>query len=242
MGMPFGDITFYGPTTEGIGTKEYWNEISLQNFICDLYKHYMNGYKPTNVTRVCMSPFYHEIWDRTWKNGSLISVAPYFNYEEFNKFDRENKLKYALEVIHVTMINLSEEYSWDKSVFENAYRQILQNDFKFEIEFPIKYSRDKKTQAGIFVKKTELTASIFINSRSDGESTQIKLFDKKNWGTYDSSHWICKHSKWFDNDKFGIYFKPKNWRVWYSFKDKSVTFELDDIQSMENNVAEVFIL
>ena len=42
--------------------------------------------------------------------------------------------------------------------------------------------------------------------------------------------------------KFGIYYKPKNWKVWYSFKDESVTFEFNEIQSKENNVAEVFIL
>jgi len=46
MGTPFSDITLYTPTSNNVGTPEYIEQVSLQNFVSDLYVQNMNGYKP----------------------------------------------------------------------------------------------------------------------------------------------------------------------------------------------------
>jgi len=46
MGRPFSDITLYTPGPYSVGTPEYIEEVSLQNYVSDLYVQKMYGYKP----------------------------------------------------------------------------------------------------------------------------------------------------------------------------------------------------
>ena len=124
MGRPFSDITLYTPTPYAIGTPEYWEDTSLINFVSDLYVQKMNGYKPPKTTRITIQPFYYGIWDRTWKNGSIVAIASYYRYDEYAALDKKGKYKYILDIIQVSTLQLSEEYHWDKIVFENAYKEV----------------------------------------------------------------------------------------------------------------------
>src|ERR1044072_9014044 len=121
MGAPFSDITLYTPTPYAVGTPEYLEETSLINFVSDLYVHEMNGYKPPKTSRITIQPAYHDIWNRTWKNGSIIHIAPFFSLDHYTRLDRKRKYKYTLDLIQSATLPLSEEYGWDKTVFENAY-------------------------------------------------------------------------------------------------------------------------
>ena len=82
MGAPFSDITLYTPTPYTVGTPEHWEETSLINFVSDLYVQNMNGYKPPKTSRITIQPAYHDIWNKTCKNGSIIAIAPYFSHDE----------------------------------------------------------------------------------------------------------------------------------------------------------------
>ena len=62
MGVPFSDITLYNPTVNTVGTLEYIEQVSLQNFVSDLYVQNMNGYKPPKTSRITIQPAFHEIW------------------------------------------------------------------------------------------------------------------------------------------------------------------------------------
>ena len=240
MGTPFSDITLYAPTPHTVGSNQYIEETALKNYICDLYGICMHGYKPPNTTRVSIQPSFYNIWAKTWRDGSLISVAAYFNYDEYSKLSTKDKYKYILEIVHGTMLKLSLEYKWDKRVFEKAYHEILENDFTFKIDYPKKQSRDKQKHANIVLTKTEMTTTISILLENSGEISLIKLFDKKNWWWYDSTYKLAKYSKWFDNDRFGLFYKPKNWGVWHSIKDNKIVFEKEGILSDRNNVGDVF--
>jgi hypothetical protein len=240
MGRPFGDITLYSQTPHSVGTQEYNEETSLQNYICDLYCVCMHGYKPPNTTRVCIQTAYNNIWDRTWKNGSLVSAAAYFNYDDYSKLTTYGKYNYILVIIHQTMLQLSSEYNWDKLVFEKAYNEIIANNFSFKIEYPIKLSKDKKKLANIVLSKTETKTIVNISFEYGGQSSSIMLFEKKNWWWYDAAYKLAKGSKWFDDDRFGLSYKPYAWSVWYSIKDNEVTFEKDGVLSNQSNIEKVF--
>ena len=71
MGAPFSDITLYTQTSNSVGTPEYIEQVSLQNFVSDLYVQNMNGYKPPKTSRITIQTAFHDIWNRTWKNGSM---------------------------------------------------------------------------------------------------------------------------------------------------------------------------
>jgi hypothetical protein len=125
MGARFTDITLYTPTSFTVGTPEYIEETSLINHVSEMYVRNMNGYKPPKTTRITIQPYYHEVWDQPWWHGSVLAIAPFFNYEEFSSFDKFGKQKYILEIIQVATIQLSEGYQWDKAIFESAYEKTL---------------------------------------------------------------------------------------------------------------------
>lgn len=85
----------------------------------------MNGYKPPKTSRITIQPAYHEIWNRTWRNGSIVSIAPFFSHEEFSSLDKPGKYKYILDLIQTATTQLCDEYQWDKMIFKNAYKKTL---------------------------------------------------------------------------------------------------------------------
>ena len=229
MRPPFSDISLYLPTPHTVGTPEYYEQVSLENFVSDLYVQKMNGYKPPKTSRITIQPVFHDTWNRTWKNGSVIATAPYFSYEEYSLLDKKGKYKHILDLIQSATIPLSDEYGWDKTVFEAAYKQILDSDFRFKIDYPPKRSRDKKKAAKLTIEKTETVTSVYVNIEKDSSSITRKLFDKKNAWWYDCVYILARHNKWFDTDRFGIGYNKGKIDLWYSLeKDKVELFENDN--------------
>ena len=93
MGAPFSDITLYTQTSGAVGTPEYIEQVSLQNFVCDLYVQNMNGYKPPKTSRITIQPAFHDIWNRTWTTGSIVAIAPFFSHDTYSSLDKKGKLK-----------------------------------------------------------------------------------------------------------------------------------------------------
>lgn len=227
MGAPFSDITLFTPTPYKNNTPEYWEDTSLKNYVSDLYVQKMNGYKPPKTTRITIQPAYHGIWDRTWKNGSIISIAPFYCHEEYVLLDKKSKYKYILDVIQIATLQLSEEYNWDKSVFEKAYKEIIESDFQFKVEYPAKISRDKRKIGQVIIEKTEYVTTLNLLFKLNGEIRKIKLFENRNWFWYDVAYEIAKNSKWLDNDTFGVFSKKTDKYGYYSLVDDVITGKLD---------------
>jgi hypothetical protein len=240
MGASFSDITLYTPTPYKNDTPEYWGETSLKNFICDLYVQKMYGYKPPQATRVTLQSAYYNIWDRTWKNGSVFSIAPLFEREKYEAMNKREKYHYILDIVHRSMLQLSEEYKWDKEVFERAYSQIIDCDFSFVIDYPTKTAKDKKKQGKLVIEKTESTTTMYAFIQTDNRSIKRKLFDKQNWFRYDRAYQIAKHNKWLDNNRFGVQMKDLNFSVWYSLNDDRVLFEVNGEVKEEYDLKRMF--
>ncbi len=222
MGAPFTDITLYCPTPFKVGTPEFKEEVSLINFVSDFYVQNMNGYKPPKTSRITIQPAYHEIWKKTRKNGSIVAIAPFFNHDEFSILNKQDKYKYILDIIQRSTIQLCEEYEWDRTVFEKAYKKTLDSKFNFRIEYPSKQSRDRKKKGVFIITKTEQVTSAYIEIYVNGSTLTKKLFDKQNSYWYDCIYYLAKHNKWFDNDRFGIGFGKQNIDIWYSVKNNEV--------------------
>jgi hypothetical protein len=226
MGAPFSDITLYTPTINTVGTPEYIEQVSLQNFVSDLYVQNLNGYKPPKTTRITIQPAFHNIWDRSWKDGSIVAIAPFFSLDTYASLDKKGKYKNTLDLIQSATLPLSDEYGWDRTVFEKAYRQVLESDFVFRIASISKQARDKKKVATLIIEKTETITSVYVNIQTEKTSVTRKLFDKKNQWWYDCIYILARHTKWFDKEKFGIGYGKGKINVWYSLEnDEVVLFE-----------------
>jgi hypothetical protein len=227
MGAPFSDITLYTPTPHKVGTPEFIEETSLQNFVSDLYVQKMYGYKPPKTSRITIQPAYHNVWNRTWKIGSIVAIAPFYNHDEYLSFDTKGKYKYILDIIQVATLQLSEEYHWDKSVFEKAYKDILENDFKFKVIYPPKMSRDKKKLGQVVIEKTERITVMNLLFTIGNETKTVKLFENTNWFWYDIAYKLAKNSKWLDNNSFGVSLKNNEKFGYYSLLDDVIIGKLD---------------
>jgi hypothetical protein len=192
----------------------------------------MNGYKPPKTSRITIQPAYHDIWNRTWKTGSIVAIAPYFSHDEFSSLDKSEKHKYILDLIQTATTQLSDEYQWDRKVFENAYKKTLDSNFNFRIEYPTKQSKDRKKSAAFVVAKTETITSAYVDININGINTTIKLFDKRNSWWYDCVYYLARHNKWFDNDRFGIAYGKSKIDIWYSISENSVDL-YDDGQKVK---------
>jgi hypothetical protein len=136
---------------------------------------------------------------------------------------KKGKYKYILDLIEKATLQLSDEYKWDKSVFENAYKEVIENDFTFKIDYPRKMYRDKKKSANMIIEKNEIVTSIYLNIPVDDSKFKVKLLDKKNVWWYDCVYQLAKKTKWFDSDRFGVSLRKEKINMSYSIKEKTVS-------------------
>ena len=122
---------------------------------------------------------------------------------------------------------MSDEYGWDKTVFENAYNKVLESNFIFKIECPPKQSRDRKKIANLIIEKTETVTSVYVKMQTGNSSITKKLFDKKNQWWHDCVYLLARQNKWFDSDRFGVAYGKGKIEIWYSL-------EKNDVELYEN--------
>jgi hypothetical protein len=240
MGRPFSDITLYIPTPYSKETPQYLEETSLHNFVSDLYVVKMHGYKPPRATRICIQPGYFGIWDRTWKNGSIFSIACEFLRDRYESLDKQGKYRYILDIIQEAMIQLSNEHHWDNSIFERAYQEVIDCDFIFSIDFPTKMSRDRRKDANIRIQKTETRTFAYAIIKTASSTMKIKLFEKRNNYWYDCIYPLARHSKWIDSDKFGIFFSKGMVETFYSIEEDKVYLLQSGVPVHEIEFAKLF--
>jgi len=227
MGRRFSDITLYTPSPHAVGTPEYWEETALQNFVSDLYVQKNNGYKPPNTTRINIQPAYHGVWNRTWKDGSLVDIAPFYSHDEYSSLDKKGKYKYILNLIQTATLQLSDEYKWDRSVFEKAYKEVINCEFEFRVDYPKKMSRDRKKVGQVVIEKTEKVTTLNLLFTIGSDMKKVTLFENRNWFWYDIAYELAKNSKWLDNNTFGVYSKKIDRFGYYSLLDDVVIGKLD---------------
>ena len=242
MGATFSDISLYTPIPFEAGTPEYLEITSLENFISDLYVQSMKGYKPVGATRITIQPAFHGIWKKPQKLASIISVAPYYNYEEYARLEKKEKYKYVLDLIQNAILQASEEFNWDRSIFERAYENIIATDFKFQINYPSKQSRDKKKSGHLSIEKTETATYVYVNIIKEGHTIKQLLFAKKNSWCYDCVYILLKYSKWLDSDKFGIAYRKNRIVVWFSLEQNKIAFIEKGIEVESINFTNHFLL
>ncbi|MBL7869462.1 MAG: hypothetical protein JNM71_15710 [Flavobacterium lindanitolerans] len=201
----------------------------------------MKGYKPPKTSRITIQPAFYGIWNRTWKNGSIVAIAPYFSHEKFTSLDKFAKYRYVLDLIQTATTQLSDEYHWNRDVFENAYNKTLASNFNFRIEYPSKQSKDR-IKSGVFViEKTETVTSAYAEIHINDNITTKKLFDKKNAWWYDCVYFLARHNKWFDNNKFGIEIRKGKVDIWYSLNNNVVELYEDGQQVTDIDFGKYFL-
>lgn len=207
MGHPLDDICIY---YRGSVIKTPPEDLSFSfkaNYIADFYHQMLFGYKPPKTARICISIFKEKPDLKPSYNGSICHTYEVIDEEQYLAFKEKDQLKYLLDLVHNSCIELTQIFQWDISVFERAYQEIISRDFIFSISYPAKKSRNKKVQAQVIVDKTPETSSLSLKIINQDRGQKILLFNKENCYWYDIIYDLAKEAKWKDNDSFGIFTK-----------------------------------
>jgi hypothetical protein len=220
MGAILSDITIYYNGSQIKDAPEDWEFRRTLNFIADFYHNNLNGYKPIKTSRICIFFGTIKYLNKPGYFGSICSYYTIFDENKYLRLRKKEQYIYVLELLHTTIMEISIHLGWDNEIFESSYRQIIQNDFKFEKLYQEKISRDKKKIVQVKLTKTEDKSIITIINKSNNLSLNYILVEKKNWFWYDIIYSYAKNCKWLDNDSFGI--KDGNDKCYYSFSQNKV--------------------
>lgn len=220
MGAPLYDITIYyngNVIKDAPQDLNFWRKV---NYIADFYHDRLNGYKPKKTGRICIHLGPTKNWDKPFYFGSICSYNNVIDENKYLSLSKMEKYKYILDILHSTVIEIADIYDWDKSVFNNAYKHMLESGFKFEKYYPEKKSKDRKQIGQIILVKTEEKATLFVSIWTGDATTKKVLLEKINWYWFDSTYNFAKSCKWLDNSSFGLY---KNGKNCYFSTDQNIT-------------------
>jgi hypothetical protein len=225
MGAPLYDITVYYDGTAIKDAPEDSEFRTTVNFICDFYHQLLRGYKPPNTSRICIhlnpiqsfTPGYF---------GSICSIPSTIDEHKFNRLNKQGQLEYLLHIVHEACLKAAGIFGWEKSVFENANKELRYLKFIFSFSYPTKLSRDRKKAAHVLIEKTLTTSCLSVIITNGENKEKVKLISKRNWFWYDSIYEFAKGAKWLDNTTFGVASKRRNKHAYYSITDKVVIGDL----------------
>lgn len=199
MSHKLDDITlYYYP--EGEAAKKFTLK---QNVVSDLYVQYLNGFKPPKTSRISV-----ELTDKNQIRGyfgSILTVDAQFDKDNFWKLSDKKQNEAILETVHHVALLCADKYEWDKKVFNEAYRKVLQTDFKYKIEGKKKSSRDRTHKAAVQIEKDETctTISAVFYDQSDNKLKTVELLRSFQHIMFYGG--IVKDYKWFSNSEFGLF-------------------------------------
>lgn len=227
---PLDDITVYYYGSKIKDAPEDWTFRNTINYISDYYHNSLEGYKPPKTGRICISIEDEITTLEPNYFGAICTVYTTMNEETYLKLNKPEQYKYLLDLIHDVLLRTAGQLNWNKTVFESAYRKVMNSNFQFERAYDQKKSRDQKKIATAILHKTEDRAIIKVKIEADGTVNEVTILDKKNWFWYDSSYKIAKACKWIDKDTFGYSPKNSDKYAFYSLERKEVetNMQLDD--------------
>ena len=240
MPAPFNDIIFSFPPAKGQPPER--NALHAANFICDLYRQAMQGYKPRACTRIALVANESKVEHEPRKVGQLVATKIYFDQRVYDSLSQLPQYKYLLSIIHEQLMQLSARYEWDKLVFERAYAQVLDDEFNYRVNHSPILSKNRMMAGFISIEKTERLSAVFANINKGSMFFRAKLLEKKNDFAQDCVHVLARHAQWFDNDRFGLRYDKAALAVWYSLRSREVTLNLDDMPAKQFNFTKHFWL
>jgi hypothetical protein len=226
---PFTDITVYfnqNLIDNTLDTRYFQFKL---NYLMDFYHRNLNGYKPPKTSRISIELVDSMEKENQFYFGSILRIYLYFNLDKYLKTDKDNQLKYLLDLSHNSLIETAIKNNWEINKFKNSYDLIINSKFNFNKQFDLKSSKDKKTNGQAIITKTITESKLTIRLTKETSSKLIDLMTKANTYWFDSIYAIASNCKWIDNDKFG--YKPKHSLIYsyYSITDDKVISNLDII-------------
>lgn len=227
---PFRDITIYysdrkTPNFDSLNNPNHFRQ--TVNFICDFYHQLLNGYKPSKTSRLCIH-FTQQVSDFLGKPtyfGSICSIWCYFEEEKYLSVSGNARLKYLLDLLHSSVIVTAHMLDWNEEIFQKAYLNIIDADFKFAKEYPKKQNKTKTYIGQVILEKDIFTSRIYFVVSNGSITIKKEALVRDNGGYLDSSYLTCKRVKWLNNNNYGVDIKEQNQKAYYSTVQNKMCFE-----------------
>ncbi|MBX2970150.1 MAG: hypothetical protein KF803_12335 [Cyclobacteriaceae bacterium] len=198
------DISIYYYGTEIPMPPEQWTFRYEFNFVADLYLTKLDGYKPPKTSAIRIQFNNRKVYSKPTFIGSICIYDTEFNDNGFITLNKEKRLLKILEILHNSIIEIGDFEKWDNRIFLNAYNEILKCNFQYEVPFKPILSRNKKISAQPKIIKTTERSILYVLIKSQNDTKEFKLIDKRNTYPLDPIKIIAKTCKWINTDTFGV--------------------------------------
>ncbi len=219
------DITLYYDGDKIKDVPHDWAFRQTLNFIADFYHHSLNGYKPQQTSRICVHLESRKKWDKPIYFGAICNYDTVIDESKYLSLSKKEQYSYVLDLLHTTVSEIATFENWDQSVFDSAYKHILDNDFQFVVNYPEKKSKDKKHIGKVVLRKTETRSILYVEIIKEENSLKsVILLEKRNMYCYDFIYSLARQVKWLNKDLFGLHMNEKN--CYFSILDNKVVCDL----------------
>ena len=233
MSTSLDDITIYYNGTAIKDAPEDWDFRRTVNFVCDFYHQMLFGYKPPKASRICIHVGGEKKYTEPTYFGSIVMASGSLDEHKYLRLGKLDQWRYILDIVHGICLELCLLFNWETAPFEEAYHQVIDRQFVFQIAYPFKRSRDKVTQARIVVDKTMYTSILSVEWIRDGITKKVQLLNKRNWFWTDSVYELAKNARWLDASTFGVASKVSSRFGYYSIEDDVIIGDLH-FEEMDN--------
>ena len=215
------DIYFSGAF--GDKTKVGQDYVLNCHYIADTYYSALDGYKPFKTTRIGIFLSNEKLWGgKPFFTGSIVALPCVFDFSKYLECPKALQQKYLLDLMHQTIIEYCTELKWDKLIFENAYKYVLDNNLEYIKQFPVKVNRDKQNKAQIIIRKNINETLTFLNINNK----ELLFFKSQNRFCLDPIPKLVSKNKWLDKSSFGISAELGEMNFFYSLDKKSFDYQI----------------
>jgi len=178
----------------------------------------------------------YEIWD----TGPVYTVwirKPFYRYENGLAEARIN----LLEDVHNAFLLLSEKKGWDKGIFEDAKKQIIENNFIFYIPLnpKLKSLNKQKICARLVVLPHPEKYAYYVRFLK-GEDFICDILIYEGVPTFIYWKELFNSCKWISNNEFCVFSKEKSIIFKCFFEECKFKLEVETVNEKESKLLEVW--
>ncbi len=126
----------------------------------------------------------------TESSSSVLKFYQTFDFNTFNTLREKAKKRYLLDALYAALIRLCDKYGWPRENFDDAYQQVIEDDFVNKYVFRRKSNRKKSLFAEIvcvhsvssfdcFLVVKDPTGQELLNELSFSEEPDEFLFNER---------------------------------------------------------------
>lgn len=152
--------------------------------IAELYLHHLGKFQTQETKKVtinCVEGIHN---DEILNCDGFTEVDVGFDFRTYIECGKEEKKKFILEKLYEGVLKVGEAYKWEMSTLKQAYRSVVEGNYKNEYVWKQKISPSRKYTAEIFcqheIDKYAVTMNIKARNTEEFVKSELLIVERPN--------------------------------------------------------------